>query len=79
MRTIKVSIDTGGKTKVEFAGFTGDACSDERERLEKILTAFGVDLQVVEVERKPSGQIAAEISGVPGEQTRAKPQHEHGT
>lgn len=79
MRTIKVSIDTGGKTKVEFVGFIGDACSDERERLEKVLTAFGVDLQVVELKRKPSGQIAAEISGVPGEQTGAKSQHEHGT
>ena len=46
---------------MEFIGFAGDECYDEAERIKGILANLGIRAQILSTERKPGGQIEAEL------------------
>ena len=41
MKTIKITIETDGKTNIETAGFTGKSCKDATAELERALGKSG--------------------------------------
>lgn len=63
MRGIIAEIGKNGKVKIEFIGFVGEECSDERERLRKIMLDFGVTLETERITKKTNEQISKEIAG----------------
>jgi len=58
-----MEIDEKGDVKIEFVGFPGNSCSEERERIREILLGLGVELDPEEIQRKSSEQIARELKG----------------
>lgn len=58
---IEVEITSEGRLKMEFTGFAGDECYDEAERIEGMLAELGIRAKVLQTERKPGGQIEAEL------------------
>jgi len=63
MRGIKAKINKNGKVYIEFIGFVGEECSDERERLRKIMLDFGVMLEKERITKKTIQQISKEVAG----------------
>lgn len=61
MRKVKAEIDKSGKVRIEFIGFVGEECVEERERLRKIMLDFGVMLETEEIVKKPAQQISREV------------------
>lgn len=70
MKKVVVEINEQGEIKIEFVGFVGSACSDERERIKKILLGWGIDLTPKEIRKKTPEQIASEVKR--GEQLTRK-------
>jgi hypothetical protein len=62
MRKIKAEIDPNGKLSVEFIGFMGEECTEERERLRKIMVDFGVMLEPEKITKKSARQITLETN-----------------
>lgn len=60
MKKIEAEIDLAGKLCLEFVGFAGEDCEEERERLRKVLVESGVALRLEQVKRKSSSQILEE-------------------
>ncbi|MEX2356028.1 MAG: hypothetical protein WD535_03235 [Thermaerobacterales bacterium] len=60
-RQIEVSIDDGGKLKIEFSGFSGEDCFEEAERLRNKLASLGVHLNLDDIIRKSREQILLEL------------------
>ncbi len=58
---IEVEITSEGRLKMEFSGFAGDECYDEAEKIEAMLAELGIRARVLQTERKPGGQIEAEL------------------
>lgn len=46
---------------MEFVGFAGEECEEERERLREILVGLGVMLRPEQIKKKPTTQILEEI------------------
>ena len=44
MKQIIAKVGVKGEVNLEFTGYTVDACSEERERLRKVLLGFGLSL-----------------------------------
>jgi len=63
MRSIVAKIDKNGKVHIEFIGFVGEECSDEREQLRKVMLDFGVMLETEKITKKTIQQISKEIAG----------------
>lgn len=63
MRGIMAKIDRNGKVSIEFIGFVGGECSEERERLQKIMVDFGVMLETERITKKTIQQISKEVAG----------------
>lgn len=62
MRKVKAEIDRHGKVNIEFIGFKGDECTDERERLRKVMLDFGVMLDPEKIQKKTALQISREVA-----------------
>jgi len=62
MKKVKAKISRNGEVSIEFIGFRGEECTDERERLRKILLDFGIVLEPKRIEKKTAKQIASEIA-----------------
>lgn len=60
MRKIKAEINTKGKLSLEFIGFVGEECREERERLRKIMVDFGVMLEPEKITKKSTQEITLE-------------------
>lgn len=60
MRKIEAEIDLAGKLCLEFIGFAGEDCEEERERLRRVLVESGVALKLEQIKRKSSSQILEE-------------------
>lgn len=60
-RQVEVEITSEGKLHLEFIGFPGEECFDEAGKIQKLLAGLGVHVNVDDIERKPGGQIEAEI------------------
>lgn len=63
MRGIIAKIERNGKVSIEFIGFVGEECSEERERLRKIMVDFGVMLETERITKKTIQQISNEVAG----------------
>jgi len=63
MRGIMAKIGRDGKVSIEFIGFVGEECSEERERLRKIMVDFGVMLEIERITKKRIQQISKELAG----------------
>lgn len=59
-RKIKTRIETDGKFEVDFIGFIGEECTDERERLRKILIDSGVETHPEKIIKKHLHQISSD-------------------
>ncbi|MEM2941652.1 MAG: hypothetical protein QW304_08925 [Thermoproteota archaeon] len=62
MKAIRTEISKGGRVKIEFIGFPGNSCSQERERLREVLISLGLELDPGGIQRKSDMQIAEELS-----------------
>jgi hypothetical protein len=62
MKKIKAEVDTNGHLNLEFAGFAGEECIKERERLRQVLVDLGVSFTRQGIKRKSSSQISQELS-----------------
>jgi hypothetical protein len=62
MKKVKAEIGKNGKVSIEFIGFKGEECTDERERLRKVMLDFGVMLEPKKIEKKTAQQIAREVA-----------------
>jgi hypothetical protein len=71
MREVKAEIDKSGKVRIEFIGFRGDECAEERERIRKIMQDLGVTLEIKEVRKKTAQEILGELR-LSGEKTRER-------
>jgi len=71
MKQVKAEINKNGRVRIEFIGFRGDECAEERERLRKIMQDLGVILEVKEVRRKTAEEILSELR-LGGEKTRGR-------
>ena len=60
MRKIKAEINPNGKLSLEFIGFIGEECTEERQRLRKVMVDFGVTLEPEKIAKKTAQQIAME-------------------
>jgi len=71
MKQVKAEINKDGKIRIEFIGFRGNECVEERERLRKIMQDLGVILEVKEIRRKTEQEILSELK-LSGEKTRER-------
>lgn len=62
MRRIEAEISLMGKLRLEFVGFAGEKCEEERERLRKILLDSGVALRPEQIRKKSTAQILEEMA-----------------
>ena len=60
MRKVKVEINPNGRVSLEFIGFVGEECKEERERLRRIMLEFGVMLESEKITKKTAQQTAIE-------------------
>jgi hypothetical protein len=61
MRKIRAEISRGGEVSIEFIGFKGEECADERERLRKVMSDFGIMLEPIKIKKKTVQQMAREV------------------
>jgi acetate kinase len=71
LKKITAKIRPNGRIIIEFTGFVGEECMEERQRFARTLMEFGLMLDTEKIERKSARQIAKEISR--GEQRKTKP------
>jgi|FaiFalFF_MnMetaG_3_1042247.scaffolds.fasta_scaffold02470_4 hypothetical protein len=64
MREVKAKIDKDGKVSIEFTGFIGDECVEEREQLRKILLDLGVVIEAREIRKKSERQLLGETGSI---------------
>ena len=57
MRKIKAEINPNGKLSLEFIGFVGEECTEEQQRLRKIMLDFGVTLEPEKITKKTVQQL----------------------
>jgi len=69
-RRIDIEVGLGGRLKMEFSGFLGDACFDEADALSKALKELGLWAIPVTVTTKSSAQQEAEIGMTENEPTK---------
>jgi hypothetical protein len=62
MKCVRAEIDRNGKVSLEFIGFQGEECTEERGRLQEALEALGVALDPERIRRKSSAEMATEVS-----------------
>lgn len=62
MKRIKAQVDKEGKISLEFIGFPGRECVENRKRLQDILLYYGVELKPLEIKEKSISEISQEIS-----------------
>lgn len=62
MKKITARIGPSGRIVLEFTGFVGDECMEERQRLARTLVEFGLMLDTEKLERKDARQIALETN-----------------
>ncbi|MEW6032995.1 MAG: hypothetical protein AB1645_08995 [Bacillota bacterium] len=60
-RKITVEITRSGEIKADFAGFAGDDCVEEADRLAAVLARFGLSVAPAEVRRKSEAEIREEL------------------
>jgi hypothetical protein len=53
MREIHVTVGPDGSVTVRYAGFVGDACFREAERLYRLLRASGVEVRIERIAPTP--------------------------
>ena len=70
MRRVKAEINRDGTVNLEFIGFVGAECSEERERLRDVLLGLGVVLEPQKITKKNNEQIALEIGAAKQQETR---------
>jgi hypothetical protein len=68
MKKVEAVVSRDGEVSIEFIGFKGEECTDERERLRKVMLDFGIMLDPKKIEKKTAQQIAREVAF--GEETR---------
>lgn len=68
---IRIRIDESGRIRVEFSGFSGDACLEEAERLQKVLAGLGVKVSVSDLVMKTAADIEREL-GIDEKSRRAR-------
>lgn len=61
MKEIRAEIDSNGNVGLDFIGFSGEDCTQERERLRRVLLSLGVALHPKRIDRKSAPQISHEI------------------
>jgi len=64
MRKIKAEINPNGKLSLEFIGFIGEECREERDRLRKIMVDFGVMLESEKITKKSAQQVTLETGAI---------------
>jgi len=57
VKEVKIIIDKNGKITIDFNGFVGDDCFKEREKLQKLLRKYGLEIDIEHEERKPEAYI----------------------
>jgi len=60
-RRVIVTVSDRGEIRTDFAGFVGDECLEESERLSAILASFGIRLGVQEIRRKSPAEVEKEM------------------
>lgn len=70
MKKLKVEVDPKGTVNLEFSGFKGEECTEERERLRRALLDLGVMLETEKIEKKSPEQLASEITATKDKQAR---------
>jgi hypothetical protein len=63
---IEVRVDARGQLTTDFAGFLGDACFDEADRLAKVLASLGLKVSPTAVRPKALEEQRLE-AGLPAE------------
>ncbi len=58
---VEVEITSEGRLRMEFIGFAGEECYDEAEKIQSMLKGLGIKANVIKTQRKPGGQIEAEL------------------
>jgi acetate kinase len=62
LKKITARVGPNGRIVLEFTGFIGEECMEERQRFAKTLVEFGLMLDTEKLERKNARQIALETS-----------------
>jgi len=62
MKKVKAEVSPNGKVSLEFVGFAGEGCTEERQRLRKILLDLGLVLELEKITKKTFQQIAIETN-----------------
>jgi hypothetical protein len=73
MRKVIAEVSPDGKIGLEFVGFAGDECTEERQRLRKILLDLGLMLEPEKITKKSSQQITTETNMVEKEKVKSSP------
>lgn len=53
MEEIKVTINNDGTLEIDTAGYKGDSCIEELEKITKMLGEYGIDTEQINQKRKP--------------------------
>lgn len=59
---MRAEIGADGAVSIEFVGFEGELCAEERDRLRGALEALGILIEPERIKRKSPQQIASEVS-----------------
>lgn len=60
MKRLRAEVETDGSVSLDFIGFRGEQCTEERARLQEALKAVGVLLEPESIHKKSAQQIEAE-------------------
>lgn len=69
-RKVTVKVRPDGSVEADFAGFVGDACLDEAERLAEMLARFGLEVSPVQAHKKTPAEIERETGAAERAGTR---------
>lgn len=63
-RRVEVKVKPDGSVEADFAGFHGDDCLDEAQRLAEMLARFGLEVSPVAARKKTPAEIERETEAV---------------
>lgn len=61
MKIIRAVIDAKGNVHVDFLGYAGEECAAAEEAFRRALAEFGLAINVLSLQRKDPGPMAAEL------------------
>ena len=73
MKKVIGEVSPAGEVSLEFVGFPGEECTEERQRLRKVLLDLGLELELEKITKKTFQQIAVETDVT--EKEKAKVSH----